>query len=299
MTQSETDLRKELEGRLRFEMLLADLSARLVALSADGVDAAIGDAQRRIVETLGLDRSSLWQFSEQNAELILTHFWGRPGMQRFPPRLNAAEFFPWGHERPLKGEIVRCSTLNELPPEAARDVETSGKFGPKSNVTFPLSAGGQAFGALAFGTLRDEGHWSNDLVGRLRLVAELIANTLARKRSEEGLRRALDEVRRLKGQLQRESLYLHEEVQALHGPDVRHLQSLSRRIAHFHTPDALREQFERDGDAAGEGLAQAPQRPPQASPAPNRGKCRHRAGPSRAARPIRSAGEPPDISRFR
>jgi hypothetical protein len=35
MNQSETDLRKELEDRLRFETLLADLSARFVALPAD------------------------------------------------------------------------------------------------------------------------------------------------------------------------------------------------------------------------------------------------------------------------
>jgi hypothetical protein len=86
MTQSEAELRKEFEERLRFETLLANLSARFAALSVDQVDGAIEDAQRHIVETLGIDRSSLFQFAEQDTVLILTHSWVRPGLQPFPPR---------------------------------------------------------------------------------------------------------------------------------------------------------------------------------------------------------------------
>jgi GAF domain-containing protein len=170
----------------------------------------------------------------------------------------AQEYFPWLTERILGGKVVRFGSLDELPPEAVRGLESLRKFGPKANVTFPLVAEGKVFGGLAFGTLQMERHWTDDLVARLSLVADVFASTLARKRSEESLHKALDEVHRLKDQLQREVIYLQKEVQALHGHDVRHLQSLSRRIAHFHTPDALREQFERDGDAAGERLAQVP-----------------------------------------
>jgi formate hydrogenlyase transcriptional activator len=83
MMQSEADLRKELEERLRFERLLADLSAGFVALPADQVDGAIEDAQGRIVEALGVDRSSLFQFSAE--EMVLSHSWVRPGFQPFPP----------------------------------------------------------------------------------------------------------------------------------------------------------------------------------------------------------------------
>jgi len=218
MTQSEAELRKELEDRLRFETLLADLTARFAALSADQVDGAIEDAQRHIVETLGIDRSSLFQSSEQSTEVILTHFWVRPGLQPFPPGLSAREYYPWAFEKiMLKREIFQFSSVNELPPEAARDAESIRKYGPKSNVTFPLIAGGQVFGALAFGALREERQWTEALVARLRLVADLFANTLARKRSEEGLRRALDELQRLKDQLEQEKGYLQQEVEALHG----------------------------------------------------------------------------------
>ena len=214
MTQTEAELRKELEERLRFETLLGDLSTGFVGLPADQVDGAIEDAQRRIVEALGIDRSTLFQYSEPSKEVILTHFWVRPGLLPHPRGLSAKEYYPWAFEKVvMQREIIRFSSVNDLPPEAARDVETMRRFGQKSNVTFPLIAEGRALGGLAFGTMREERHWTDKLVARLRLVADIFANTLARKRSEESLRQALDEVRRLKDQLQREVRYLQGEVE--------------------------------------------------------------------------------------
>ena len=63
-----------LEGRLRFETLLAEISAGFVNLPADRIDSEIEDAQRRICELLDLDRSTLWQVPEGEPEtMLLTH----------------------------------------------------------------------------------------------------------------------------------------------------------------------------------------------------------------------------------
>jgi PAS domain-containing protein len=187
MTQSEAELRSTLEERLRFEALLVDLSTGFVALPADQVDGAIEDAQRRIVESLALDRSALFQLSAEG-EMLLTHSWVRPGFQPFPPRISAKERFPWLTAKALRGEVIRFSSVDELPPEAVRDAETLRKYGPKSNVTFPLVAGGKVFGGLAFGTLREERAWPEPLVQRLQLLARVFDNALARQRAERALR---------------------------------------------------------------------------------------------------------------
>ena len=105
----------------------------------------------------------------------------------------------WGSY--TKVEVLRISSHADLPPEAARDLETVlREHGPKSTVIFPHSRG-PPIGALAFGTLTEEIHWTDAIVARLHLVSILFANTLSRKRSEE-------EVRRLTEQLQQEKLYL-------------------------------------------------------------------------------------------
>ena len=180
------------------------------------MDGAIEHAQARIGETLELDRSSLFQFIG-DGEMVLTHSWVALGFQPFPPRIAAKKHFPWFVERMLRGEVVAMSSVTELPPEAARDLETFRQHGPKSTVAFPLAVGGQVFGALTFGALRGERRWTEDEVARLRVVASLFENTLARRRGEESLRQALDELRRVKDQLHQEKVYLQQEVEALHG----------------------------------------------------------------------------------
>jgi PAS domain S-box-containing protein len=78
--------------------------------------------------------------------------------------------------------------MEEFPAEAAVDRETSRRFGIKSSLMIPLSAGGDPpLGALAFNSTRAERVWSSGLVKRLQLVAHILANALARIRSLQAL----------------------------------------------------------------------------------------------------------------
>jgi formate hydrogenlyase transcriptional activator len=213
MTRTEDALRPELEERLRFEALLADLSARFVHVTADQVDQMIEEAQRRIVQALGLDCSTLLQRAEAENDLVITHAWAAPSFAPNPGRF-AQRDFPWVHQTLLRGGIVRFATLEELPAEAKRDQESFRAIQQKSNLIFPLAASGRVFGALSFGTLAAERAWPDVLVQRLQLMADIFANALARQRSEEALRRALEDVTRLKQQLEAENAYLREAVEA-------------------------------------------------------------------------------------
>ncbi len=177
------------EEKHEFEALLIDLFAGFAGLATDQVDQAIEGALQRIVENLGLDRSTLFQFLDENAEETITHSWARPG---FPPlqfpRHLVKNNFPYVYQTISKGEIFQFASLQELPPEAARDVASLRTIGQKSNLTIPLIEEGMVFGALAFGTLKKERTWSKELVDRLRLVSQIIANVLARARAARALR---------------------------------------------------------------------------------------------------------------
>ncbi len=49
-----------IEDRLRFEALVSDIASQFVNLETDLIDGCIEDAQRRLVEALGIDRSTLF-----------------------------------------------------------------------------------------------------------------------------------------------------------------------------------------------------------------------------------------------
>ena len=208
---------EDLEQRLQFETLLADLSARFVGLPAGELDREIEDAQKRICQALGLDRSTLTQFLGPEGGAMFTHSWAGEGF--VPNSLIAVdELFPWASAEVRCGRSIQFATLEDLPVEAAIDKATLQRLGPKSNLTFPLVVGGRVLGGLSFGSVGEEREWPAVLVGRLRLVAEIFANALARKRTEEDLRQALAEVERLRDKLRDENLSLREELRGLRGP---------------------------------------------------------------------------------
>jgi signal transduction histidine kinase len=189
MSPEDSNLYAQFEERLRFETLIADLSSRFINLPASEVDGEIMNAQRRICELLDLDVSGLWQWSnEAPGSLVLTHLYGTVDAP-LPERMDAADYFPWHQKQMLAGRVVAFSTLEELPAEAARDGEVYRHFGIKSNVTIPLSVGGERpIGALGFNTTRAERDWPDVLVNRLQLVAQIFTNALARERADQTLR---------------------------------------------------------------------------------------------------------------
>ena len=213
MTQGDDTPRGDLEERLRFEALLVDLSARFVHVPADQVDRLIEEAQQRVGQALGLDRSTLLQRADAEDDLVITHTWAVPAYAA-KPGLFAKQDFPWVHQTLLRGASVRFSRLEDLPAEAARDQAAFRRIQQKSALIFPLASTGRVFGALSFGMRAAERDWPDVLVQRLQLMADIFANALARQRSERALQGALADVTRLKQQLEAENAYLRQVAQA-------------------------------------------------------------------------------------
>ena len=208
------DLRSDLDDRLRFEMLMTELSTQFVGLTSASIDKEIVDAQRRIAEFLELDRSTLVQLRDDE-RFVLTHSWQLPDLKPFPG--FAIKDLPWMANEILRGETVCFSSIDDLPAEAYMEKEVARRFGPRSNATFPLRVGGKVIGAMAFGTVRHERVWPETLIVRLKFFVEMIGSALARTRAEDDTRKALEEVQRLRDQLQRENVYLQQEVKSVRG----------------------------------------------------------------------------------
>ncbi|MFC1827971.1 GAF domain-containing protein, partial [Thermodesulfobacteriota bacterium] len=185
MEKTKTEIENNLKEQLRFETLLSEISARYINLPVDQIDAGIEDDQRRICEHLGIDLSALWQWSDGSPRfLTVTHLYSLPEGPSRPEGIDAQKTFPWVLKKMLSGETLVLST-EEMPPEAAIDEESRRYFGVKSSVVLPLSAGGDPLiGVLTFDTLREERDWPDDLVKRLKLVAQIFSNSLVRKESD-------------------------------------------------------------------------------------------------------------------
>ena len=198
---------------MRFETLMAELSAYFINLPADRTDAAIEAAQHLFCEHLGLDRSTLFQHSNEGpGMLLLTHlyqtdtnlrtekrldpilrcqcYWVAkdPQQPTVMMRIDAKATAPWIYGQLRRGQTVVITSLDDLPAEAAVDKELFLRYGTKSSVIVPLIMGGTFLGCLSFATLREARTWPESMVERFRFVADVFTNALARKRADVALR---------------------------------------------------------------------------------------------------------------
>ena len=177
---------------LAFERLLAELSADFVGLPAERIDGAIEDALRRIVQTLHVDRASLTQVSPLTGRIVLTHTWAESGVPSAPVGLDSGALAPWALAKARAGEPIVFARLDDLPAEAEADRHTYARIGLKSHVTMPMHVAGQLQAGLSIGAVRCERVWPEPLLGRLRLLADMLAAVLARAQAEAQRERALD-----------------------------------------------------------------------------------------------------------
>jgi len=180
---------REFEEQARFGSLLAELSSNFINLLPGDVDREIEDALRRVCEHVDIDFGLLWQWSSAVPRVVVpTHVYLRQD-DPSPAAPVSQDQFPWVVQEMLAGRIVVLPSLPAaLPAEAITDRANARLLGLRSNLTIPLAAGGlPPVGALALNTLRAEREWPDELVRRLRLVAEVFTNALARKRTDEAL----------------------------------------------------------------------------------------------------------------
>ncbi len=200
----------QLEASLKFERLLAEVSARFVNVPADRLDSEIEAALLQVCQALAVDRAGVWQVSPDSPDkLALTHVHHNVGVpdvlrdfdygramgvatvtgstERVSASLgiDAATLFPSIADRLKQGEVVTIVRPAELPPS---DREMFERLGTTANVSYPLRVGGEFIGALSLSMISSEREWPSSLLDRLQIVANVFANALAQRRGDLALR---------------------------------------------------------------------------------------------------------------
>jgi hypothetical protein len=95
------------------ECLLVDLSTRFTGLPVARIDAEIERGLRELVEFLGVDRSTLFQFSPDGTRLRPVALWARPGLEAFVPQPMETAW-PWAHAQLVREPMPFVDALVPL-----------------------------------------------------------------------------------------------------------------------------------------------------------------------------------------
>ncbi len=182
------------ERRLEFEKLLADLSARFVALPPERVDDEIRDSLKEVLEFFQIDRwallqllpgKTLWQ-AVYDANTISPYPIGTT-LPIGPPL--PVSLCPFMYKKLVEQrEVFSFARLEELPAEAATDKETFEKFGVRSGLYIPIAALRSSEYSIGISSASNDRTCPEEYIPRLRLLGELFVNALERSRGELALR---------------------------------------------------------------------------------------------------------------
>ncbi|HWP93291.1 MAG TPA: sigma 54-interacting transcriptional regulator [Thermodesulfobacteriota bacterium] len=179
-----------LEYRVRFGNLISSLSTHFINLASDEIDEGINYALKAIGEFAEVDRSYIFLYRDSGRIVDNTHEWCASGVEPQIHRLKGqlVDDFPWLMGKLKRGEVVHVPRVSDLPPEASAEKKEFEFQDIRSLVIVSLVFGGSPIGFLGFDSVRTEKTWSEDTIELLKIVGEMFANALERKRTEETLK---------------------------------------------------------------------------------------------------------------
>ncbi|WP_343485555.1 sigma 54-interacting transcriptional regulator [Allomuricauda sp. d1] len=209
--------------QFKFEKLISQFSTRFISLSPEKIDAEINRSLRFLTEFMGVDYSSLNSYSEETGLATTTHFYAIPSLKTFITPEDFREIpmskFPYIMSELLNHGMICINDVDALPTAAKNFKKFLKDFGVQSILYTALVIDKKIIGSLGFDSYTKKIDWSAKYISRLKLIGEIFANALMRKKNQEELNAAHKQLEMLKDQYKNESEYLQEEIKIAHNFD--------------------------------------------------------------------------------
>jgi PAS domain S-box-containing protein len=189
------EVEKKLQVRSEFEKLVTAISTNFINLPSYKIDSEINKALQSIGEFAAADQSYVILYSLDKKWMSMTHEWcsdkATPLMRSNQELL--VKDYRWHSAQIESRETIYITDTAELPPNAGSFLENLESRGTSSFIHVPIAYGGKAFGFVGLESQQKEKTWSVDIIVLLRMVGDILANALERKRVEEQLNASLKE----------------------------------------------------------------------------------------------------------
>ena len=183
--------RKQAEAALQhqfaFEQLVAEISKNFINLASTDIDQGILQVLQTVGEFSGVDRSFLCFFSPDRTAISCTHEWCASGVesQREVLQNLSVPLLTWTVQQTEEQGVLYIPRVADLPAAGTREQEILQTVGIQSLVGVPLTFGKVLGGFLVFATVHSEKLWSGESIILLKVVGEIVANAIERKRADE------------------------------------------------------------------------------------------------------------------
>jgi len=187
-----------LENRREFERLITHISRQFVNLSSEQIDEGINQALKVSGEFAEVDRSYIFQFSDDGRKTSNTHEWCPEGVTPQIDNLQglSVDMLPWWMDKLAKFENIYIPDVEKLPASAKNEKKILQAQSIQSLIVIPMVYSRKLVGFVGFDSVLRKRSWSEESIAMLTIVSEIFTNTLMRRRIQREMDLHYEKMRR-------------------------------------------------------------------------------------------------------
>ena len=191
-----------LKYKSELENFTGELSTRFAKTKLENLEEELNNSLKEIGRFTGADRCYIFQYQVEDDVIVSlsnTHEWCREGIEAQQDNLQdlPIDEFYMGKDVLARLQVLSISSIDELPEDAAEERRELHREGIKTLVAVPMFCGETLYGFIGCDAVREQKKWSDDMTAMLKIIGEVIANALERKRTEEALKESERKYRQL------------------------------------------------------------------------------------------------------
>ncbi len=186
---------EELHYRLSVEEIISSISGRFINITSEEIDRELETSLKIIGEFLSIDRCYINLLSSDGKTIDEVYEWfaeGKTSISRsykdYYKNINL-DSVPLYAGKIRNLEIINITSLNEWPA-VKEEKEIIVAHGIKSFLAIPMCIGHNLIGIFGLISEKEEKNWKESDVMLLKMLGEIFANVLERKRTEEKIKRS-------------------------------------------------------------------------------------------------------------
>lgn len=192
------------QEKLSFSMMLSAISTRLINVDDNDADALIEQSLGTFGAYLKAQRCYLFCFSDDNSLMDNTHEWVAKDVTPFKDELQqvpVAEQLPYFNSVIKQDHVFVVSDVSQLPAAATLEKAEFQREGIRAVLCVAVHVNGELFGFIGCDFLTGPHDWTEHEIQSIRLIGEMVSETLASISTRQSLQRVQQELLQANGRL--------------------------------------------------------------------------------------------------
>ena len=172
-----------------FQRIITNISSRFINLPTEETDSGIDYALETLGRFANIDRSYIFQLSDDRKFVINTHEWCGEGIEPQIQNMQkvSLDSIPCYRDWLDNLEYVYIPSIDDLPPEAENEKKKFQEQSVQTMICIPLIYEGRPIGFMGFDSVRKKRLWGTESIVLLKVAAEIFVNILTRAKMQQEL----------------------------------------------------------------------------------------------------------------